>query len=125
MIRKLTALAAALVLLATMAGGAATTSSAATASAASVLPYEGPYMGMDAHHRTITFSYSRSRGMYDFRVNHHLIGGAHVAGGMWHHTCHNGYCTRAQWHHDFYVTGYWNNASGGGDVFFEANAIAY
>jgi hypothetical protein len=91
----------------------------------SVMPYEGPYLGMDAHHRTITFSYTRSRGMYDFRVNHHLIGGAHVSGGQWHHTCHNGYCTRGQWHHDFNVTGHWNNTSGGGDVFFEASAIAF
>ncbi len=98
---------------------------AATTAAASTIPYTGPYLGEDAHHRTITFSYSRTRGMYDFRVNHHLIGGAHVSGGRWHHTCHNGYCTRGQWSHDFMVTGYWNDSHGGRDVFFEANAIAF
>ncbi|GAW50189.1 MULTISPECIES: hypothetical protein [unclassified Nocardioides] len=99
---------------------------AQTAPAArAALPYEGHYRGMDQHHRTVTFTYTRAHGMTNFRVGHQSFGGAQVSGGRWHHTCHHGYCTRGQWHHDFYVTGHWNvSHGGGGDVFFEATHVS-
>ncbi|WP_395690213.1 hypothetical protein [Nocardioides sp.] len=93
-------------------------------SARTLVPYAGHYLGRDAHHRTITFSYAPHRGMYGFRVDGHLVGGAHVSGAQWHRTCHHGWCTRGHWITAYSVSGQWDNPHTGGDVHFEVHAIA-
>ncbi|MEP9363143.1 hypothetical protein ABLE68_09280 [Nocardioides sp. CN2-186] len=100
-----------------------TTHASHTARAA--LPWEGNYRGLDRDHRVVTFHYTRSHGITNFRVGHQFFGHAQVQGDQWHHTCTSGYCTRGRWHHDFYVTGVWNvSHSGSGDVFFEATHVS-
>ena len=93
-----------------------------TAQAASVLPEPGHYLGHDHHARVITFSFSGNQMMH-FRVNHHLIGGAHVSHGMWHETCHGGYCTKGMWTSDTHVSGAWRHG-GGTWVHFTANWLS-
>jgi hypothetical protein len=91
------------------------------ASSGSVLPVPGTYMGWDAHHRTVTFTYTHSGEITHFRVNHTSFPNARVQGSQWHHTCANNYCSRGRWLDDYSVEGYWNVSTSGGDVFFEAN----
>jgi hypothetical protein len=87
------------------------------------LPWMGNYRGLDRDHRIVTFHYG-PHGITNFRVGHQFFGHAQVQGDQWHHTCHQGYCTRGKWHHDFYVTGVWNISHGSsGDVFFEATHV--
>jgi hypothetical protein len=115
MLRKLTAAAAVLFCVAGL-GLAAV----APAQAKSVLPTHGSYTGKDHADRKITFTFSGNH-MSHFTVGSHLIGGAHVSNGMWHETCHNGYCTKGQWQLDFHVVGYWRTP-GGHWTAFSANA---
>jgi hypothetical protein len=98
--------------------------SGGAAAEASVIPSQGHYRGIDAHHNSISFTYSRAHGMREFKVNHELIGSAQVSGGRWHHTCMHGYCTRGEWLSSFAVFGYWNDPNGGSDVAFEANLLS-
>jgi len=97
---------------------------AATSEATSFVPYEGKYLGSDTHHRTITFEYRHGK-IKNFKVNHQLFPEATVSGSRWHHTCMHNLCTRGEWVWDYGVRGFWNNAASGGDVEFEANAIAF
>jgi hypothetical protein len=90
----------------------------------SILPYQGMYRGVDSHKRTITFEYKHGK-IVNFRVNHTLFPEAMVSGSRWHHTCSHNLCTRGEWIYDFAVKGFWNNSASGGDVPFEANAIAF
>jgi hypothetical protein len=96
----------------------------ASSQATSIVPYQGKYRGVDAHHRTITFEYVHGK-IKNFKVNHTLFPEATVSGSRWHHTCKHNLCTRGEWIYDFAVRGFWNNAASGGDVPFEANAIAF
>jgi hypothetical protein len=112
MLRKLSAVLAALVVMTGL--GFAVTSGA---DAKSVLPAGGAYAGVDHGGRMITFSFSGNT-MTHFTVNHTVIGGAHVGGGAWHETCHNGMCTKGMWVTDHHVTGSWRSASGGAWVHF-------
>jgi hypothetical protein len=106
MLRKLTAAVAALFVVAGFGLAAA-----APAQAKGVLPVHGSYTGKDHANRHISFTFSGNQ-ITKFTVGHHVIGGAHVSHGMWHETCHNGYCTKGQWQLDFHVVGYWRNPGG-------------
>lgn len=88
------------------------------------LPYHGHYRGQDAHGRHVSFSYFGTQ-MSNFMVNHHAFGGAHVSGDRWHHTCHNGKCTRGHWETDVRVVGTWNDPNSGHEVHFEAHLFAH
>jgi hypothetical protein len=120
MLRRLTALAAALLMtvglgLATTGSGAASAvpgvPTARAAAAVSVIPHHGSYAGVDHHGRMVTFSFNGNQ-VAHFAVNHQVLGGAHVSNGAWHETCHNGMCTKGMWSTDGHVTGSWR--SGGG-----------
>jgi hypothetical protein len=112
MLRKLTAAVA--VLLCVAGFGLAAT---APAQATSVLPTHGSYTGNDHASRTIRFHFSGNQ-LSGFYVGSQLIGDhhtkhtAHVSGGMWHETCHGGWCTKGHWQTDFHVVGSWRNPQG-------------
>jgi hypothetical protein len=94
---------------------------------ATVIPHHGQYQGRDASHpaRTVSFSFSGTQ-MTHFTVNHHVFGGAHVSNGMWHETCHNGFCTKGQWLGDGHVRGAWRPGGGhwtGFDVYYEQSIV--
>ena len=105
MLRKLIAAFAALFFVAGLGLAAAAPAQAA------VLPVHGTYTGTDHSGRAITFHFSGNQ-MSNFKVNHQMIGGAHVSSGAWHETCHGGYCTKGQWQLDFHVVGYWRTPGG-------------
>ncbi|HTR75951.1 MAG TPA: hypothetical protein VMH33_11930 [Solirubrobacterales bacterium] len=94
------------------------------AGSSSIVPYEGRYLGVDTHHRSISFEYRHGK-IKNFKVNHTLFPEATVSGSRWHHTCMNNHCTRGEWLDDYAVKGFWNISNSGGDVVFEANAIAF
>lgn len=77
---------------------------------ASVIPKNGGYHGVDHGHRNVSFSFSGNQ-MTHFMVGDQSFGGAHVSNGMWHETCHNGFCTKGSWTSDGHVTGYWRLGS--------------
>jgi hypothetical protein len=93
----------------------------ASLAAASIIPRAGHYAGHDVKGHHITF-YFRDH-MSHFTVDEFLIGGASVSGHQWHHTCHNGYCTRGQWHTQTQVQGFWNHSASGSDVHFIAHWV--
>jgi hypothetical protein len=80
----------------------------------SVIPHHGTYHGTDQHGRNVSFTFggAHSNEMTHFSVAHLVIGGAHVSNGMWHETCHNGYCTKGQWTSDGHVSGSWRPGGG-------------
>lgn len=89
-----------------------------------VLPYEGHYLGVDTHHRTIRFQMRGGRIMHFF-VNHTAFPDAHLQGHQWHHTCGNNLCTRGNWTTDVMVEGKWNDSRQGGDVHFTAQLVSH
>lgn len=110
MIRKL--LAATVAVLCVAGFGVATSGTAVAGGGAaqrSVLPHHGTYNGTDQHGRHVSFTFggAHSNQMSHFTVGHQPFGGAHVSHGMWHETCHNGWCTKGQWTSDRHVTGSW------------------
>ena len=115
MIRKLLAATAALLCVAGF--GVATSGTAVAgdggggAAMRSVIPHHGTYNGTDHHgnHVSFTFGGTHSNQMTHFTVGHQSFGGAHVSNGMWHETCHNGYCTKGQWTSSSHVTGSWRH----------------
>lgn len=80
--------------------------STGVAQARNVVPHHGSYSGVDHHGRVVTFTFDGTQ-VSHFSVGHLVIGGAHVSRGMWHETCHNGYCTRGSWTSDGHVSGAW------------------
>jgi opacity protein-like surface antigen len=117
MLRKLLAVLAAV---ACIGGLAAAQSPVAVAKEQrSVLPSHGNYVGVDAHGRIVSFSFSTNY-MSHFTVSNAVIGGAHVGSSAWHETCHNGMCTKGMWVTDTHVQGSWRHG-GGAWVHFSAN----
>jgi hypothetical protein len=108
MIRKLSAFLAALALTVTGAAGLAVATS--SAAQASVIPVVGTYGGVDHGGRPVSLSYNGVM-VTHVTIGTLTIGGAHVSNGMWHETCHNGYCTKGQWITDKHVQGYWRHGS--------------
>jgi hypothetical protein len=113
MIRKLLAATAALLFVAGFGVATSGTATAGDGGAAmrSVIPHHGVYNGTDAGHRHVSFTFGGAHGnqMTHFTVGHQVFGGAHVSNGMWHETCHNGFCTKGQWTSDGHVTGAWRH----------------
>ena len=105
MIRRLSALLLALLCLA----GFGIAGSPAQAQA--VIPHHGVYQGTDHGGRAVSFSFGNHNQLTHFTVGHLVIGGAHVSNGMWHETCHNGYCFKGQWVDDGTVHGAWRHGS--------------
>ncbi|MFC6041463.1 hypothetical protein ACFP8W_06995 [Nocardioides hankookensis] len=109
MLRKLMAVLAALAVATGLT--VAVTAITSGADAKAVLPAHGNYSGVDHAGRVVTFSFSGNY-MSHLTINHHTIGGAHVAGAAWHETCHNGFCTRGTWTTDTHVAGSWRTGGG-------------
>ena len=103
MLRKLCSVAAALICIAGL-GLAAS----APAQARSVLPHHGTYTGVDHGQRIVSLSFNGTT-VTHFTVGHLVIGSAHVSNGMFHETCHNGYCFKGMWMTDTRVEGYWRH----------------
>lgn len=107
MIRRLAALLSALLCLAGF--GLTANPAQAQAQAQNVVPHHGIYTGTDHAGRHVSFSFGNHTQLSHFTVGHLVIGGAHVSNGMWHETCHNGYCTKGQWTSDGTVAGFWRH----------------
>ena len=111
--------------------GGATAGAGASTSPAPIVPREGHYEGRDIHSNHIRFYYTRHGHMQNFRINHHVIGGAIVSGTQWHHTCHpTGFCTRGEWvpgrPANQQVRGYWHlNGSSGDAISWYAHWVPY
>ncbi|WP_395658989.1 hypothetical protein [Nocardioides sp.] len=101
----------ALAVLAALGAVTASLALSAPAAEASVIPKQGPYHGVDHAGRAVSFTFAGNQ-MTHFTVGGYTIGGAHVSNGMWHETCHNGYCTKGSWTSDGHVSGYWRHGSG-------------
>lgn len=104
MTRKLVSVAATILLSA--AGLIGITSATTTAAHASVIPVHGTYSGVDHAGRDASLSFSNNQVSHIY-IGHQYFGGAHVSNGMWHETCHNGFCTKGTWLTDKHIQGYW------------------
>ncbi|CAN5342438.1 hypothetical protein BH09ACT12_BH09ACT12_09630 [soil metagenome] len=89
-----------------------------------VLPYDGYYVGIDTHHRTVRFHMSGGR-IFNFHIAHTRFPDASLQGHQWHHTCGNSLCTRGQWTTDTTVEGKWNDSRQAGDVHFTARLVSH
>lgn len=103
---------------------AATTAQVPQATSLRVLPFDGHYLGMDAHHRTVRMVLHGGR-ITHFFVNHTRFPDASLQGHQWHHTCGDSLCTRGSWTTDTTVEGRWNDSRQGGDVHFTVHLMSH
>lgn len=115
MIRKLGAVAVALLCVGAFAVGAdaeAPSSSKAPAAAKSSVAMHGDYVGMDHQQRHVTFTY-RDNDILNFKVGGHNFGNVALNHGAgWTETCSHGYCFKGSWVTSTHVSGFWKQSHG-------------
>ncbi|MBZ5738036.1 hypothetical protein [Nocardioides mangrovi] len=104
--RKLVSVLAALLLSA--AGLIGITVATSGPASASVIPANGSYSGVDHGGRLVSLTFHGNQ-VTHLMVGSQSFGGAHVSNGMWHETCHGGWCTKGQWVTDKHIQGFWRH----------------